>query len=299
MAGRLEGVYCWQLCHELNTFNAHADTKAELQHGPAICPFKRYAAVDRLGKVHTMRLRLLTGLLAIICMAPPALADGLSPWGVWSDGSELRKSKIQAYSLVPPPGASKLGMTPDQLAALKLAKPKVPAKPVELAQGGARPPIAGAAPAIVALDVDYAPGEVIIDTSGRMLYYMVSTKQAYAYPIAVGKQGFAWTGTETVSKIVDWPDWIPPEEMRQRKPSLPVRMTGGLNNPLGAKAIYLGSSLYRIHGTNDGTSIGTASSSGCFRMHNENVVHLASLVNEGTVVHVLKSLPRGAASQDI
>ena len=299
MAGRLEGVYCWQLCHELNTFSAHADTNAELQHGPGLCPFKRCTAGDRLGKVHTMRLRLLTGLLAIICMAPPALADGLSPWGMWSDGSELRKSKIQAYSLVPLPGASKLGMTPDQLAGLKLAKPKKSAKPVELAQGGARPPIAGAAPAIVALDVDYAPGEVIIDTSGRMLYYMVSTKQAYAYPIAVGKQGFAWTGTETVSKIVDWPDWIPPEEMRQRKPSLPVRMTGGLNNPLGAKAIYLGSSLYRIHGTNDGTSIGTASSSGCFRMHNENVVHLASLVNEGTVVHVLKSLPRGAASQDI
>ncbi len=245
-----------------------------------------------------MKLRMCVGLLAVFAMASPAVADGLSPWGVWSDGSQLKKSQAKATTFVPPPGASNLGMMPPT-ATLNPLKPNGPSKPVDLAQGGARPSISAKTPAIVALDVDYAPGEVIIDTSSRTLYFMVSSKQAYAYPIAVGKAGFAWTGTETVSKIVDWPDWMPPEEMRQRKPFLPIKMTGGVNNPLGAKAIYLGNSLYRIHGTNDGNSIGTAASSGCFRMHNAHVVHLASLVDAGTKVHVLKRLPKTARTQSI
>jgi len=114
-----------------------------------------------------------------------------------------------------------------------------------------------------------------------------------SYPIAVGREGFTWTGTEKVSKIVDWPDWLPPEEMRVRKPNLPLRMTGGIKNPLGVKAIYLGNTLYRIHGTNDAESIGEAASSGCFRMHNEHVVHLAKLIDATTTVHVLRRLPKG------
>lgn len=218
----------------------------------------------------------------LLGLVQPAAADSLSPWGVWSDGAQLRKSKIQSDFAQP----AMLGAQP----ALKAAKPAA------LAQGGGRPLIQAASPQAVAFNAEYAAGSVVIDTAGRKLYYVVSNGQAYAYPIAVGKQGFTWSGTEKVSKIVDWPDWIPPEEMRQRKPGLPLKMTGGINNPLGAKAIYLGSTLYRIHGTNDAGSIGTASSSGCIRMHNAHVVHLASLINAGTTVHVLKKLPKSAAA---
>lgn len=241
-----------------------------------------------------MKLRLYASVLAVMTMTSPAMADSLSAYGVWGEGSQLKKSKQQPSQFSLKPSPQKLGLT---ALALKPSKPKTPPKPVELAEGGAQPMIAGKAPAIVPLDVDYAPGEVIIDTSSRTLYYMVSTKQAYAYPIAVGKTGFTWSGTESVSKIVDWPDWMPPDEMRERKPELPIKMTGGISNPLGAKAIYLGTTLYRIHGTNAGDSIGTAASSGCFRMHNAHVVHLASLVNTGTVVHVLKRLPKGATAK--
>jgi lipoprotein-anchoring transpeptidase ErfK/SrfK len=159
-------------------------------------------------------------------------------------------------------------------------------------QGGGRPSISAKAPQTASFSNGFAPGSIVIDTAGRKLYYTLSQSAAYVYPIAVGKQGFAWTGVERVSRIEDWPDWIPPAEMRQRKPGLPVRMTGGLNNPLGAKAIYLGNTLYRIHGTNDSKSIGSASSSGCFRMHNEHVVHLAQHVNASTVVYVMKRLPK-------
>ena len=137
----------------------------------------------------------------------------------------------------------------------------------------------------------YAAGSVVIDTSGRALYYVLSDQKAYRYPIAVGREGFSWTGTEKVTRKAAWPDWRPPLEMRERDPRLPELMTGGLKNPLGAMAIYLGNSLYRIHGTNDARSIGTASSSGCFRMTNAHVTHLASLVGVGAAVHVLPRLP--------
>ena len=116
--------------------------------------------------------------------------------------------------------------------------------------------------------------------------------QALRYRISVGREGFTWTGTEAISKVVNWPDWYPPEEMRERDPSLPEHMSGGLRNPLGAKALYLGKTLYRIHGTNDPRSIGRAASSGCFRMLNGHVVDLASRVQTGTLVTVVDRLPR-------
>lgn len=157
--------------------------------------------------------------------------------------------------------------------------------------GGGQPRISAKAPPKVAFRSGYAPGSIVIDTAGRHLYYVLSTEAAYRYPIAVGKQGFAWSGTEKISRKVAWPDWIPPAEMRARKPGLPVRMSGGVRNPLGAMALYLGNTLYRIHGTNDASSIGTASSSGCIRMTNANVMHLASIADVGTTVYVLKRLP--------
>ncbi|RUO98111.1 L,D-transpeptidase [Hyphomicrobium sp.] len=164
------------------------------------------------------------------------------------------------------------------------------------ANGGPRPPIRAVAPPTVAFSGPYAPGSIVIDTSARKLYYVLTSNTAYAYPIGVGRQGFAWTGKEKVSRIADWPDWYPPAEMRQRQPGLPVRMLGGIRNPLGAKAIYLGNTLYRIHGTNEPKSIGTAASSGCFRMMNENVLHLASLVHVGTEVTIVRSLGGRIAS---
>ncbi|MCC7253408.1 L,D-transpeptidase [Hyphomicrobium sp.] len=202
----------------------------------------------------------------------PASAQGIGQYGLWGE----------------PPERSSRGVQPSFLG----AAPAVAGKSVALASGGARPSISARAPQTIAFQNGFQPGSIVIDTAGRKLYYTLSRSSAYVYPIAVGKQGFAWTGVERVSRIEDWPDWIPPAEMRQRMPKLPVRMTGGLRNPLGAKAIYLGNTLYRIHGTNDSKSIGSASSSGCFRMHNEHVVHLAKHVDAGTVVYVMRRLPK-------
>jgi lipoprotein-anchoring transpeptidase ErfK/SrfK len=162
-------------------------------------------------------------------------------------------------------------------------------------QGGPRPSISPVAPATVRFS-GYAPGSIVIDTGGRALYFVRSSGTAYRYAIAVGRQGFTWTGTQRVSRVAAWPDWHPPAEMRQRDPRLPVKMTGGLYNPLGAKAIYLGNTLYRIHGTNNARSIGSASSSGCFRMTNGNVMHLASMVQVGAQVHVMRRLPASVRS---
>ena len=118
---------------------------------------------------------------------------------------------------------------------------------------------------MVYLENNEPPGTVIVDTGGRKLYYVLPGKQAYAYPISVGRDGFTWTGTERISRIASWPSWTPPPDMRQRQPGLPITVSGGLINPLGAKALYLGNTIYRIHGTNNERSIGRASSSGCFR----------------------------------
>lgn len=161
--------------------------------------------------------------------------------------------------------------------------------------GGGQPHIAAVAPPKVSFPNSYGAGSIVIDTAGRRLYYVLSASTAYRYPIAVGKQGFTWSGTEKISKKVPWPEWRPPVEMRARKPGLPEHMAGGIRNPLGAMALYLGNTLYRIHGTNDVRSIGTAASSGCIRMTNGNVMHLASLAGVGTTVHVVKRLPAGMA----
>ena len=163
---------------------------------------------------------------------------------------------------------------------------------VIVSDGGAQPYIPPVAPPVVAFNYNYPPGSVVVDTGGRALYYVINMTRAYRYPIAVGKAGFAWTGIEKVSRVADWPDWNPPAEMRARKPELPERMSGGFRNPLGARAIYLGNTLYRIHGTNDPKSIGRAESSGCIRMLNQHAVHLGSLVSIGTEVHVVRALTR-------
>lgn len=162
----------------------------------------------------------------------------------------------------------------------------------DVLSGGARPDIAPIQPETVSFPSNYGAGSVVIDTRGRQLFYVLSSDRALRYPISVGRDGFQWSGTKQITRVANWPDWRPPEEMRERQPGLPKLMTGGVRNPLGAKALYLGSSLYRIHGTNSARTIGYAASSGCFRMLNGHVVHLARRVGVGTKVIVLKGLPQ-------
>lgn len=156
-----------------------------------------------------------------------------------------------------------------------------------LLTGGPRPSIAPEAPQIVSLSKSEPAGKIIIDTAGRRLYCALGDNRAYMYPISVGRDGFRWTGSHKVTRVQAWPSWHPPAEMRKREPGLPIKMEGGLRNPLGAKALYLGSTLYRIHGTNDPKTIGRAASSGCFRMMNKHVLHLATMAQVGTEVSVV------------
>ena len=159
-----------------------------------------------------------------------------------------------------------------------------------LMSGGARPQVLPKSPEVVSFPNKEAPGTVIIVNRRCKLYYTLSPTQAYEYPISIGRLGFTWTGTEKISRVVDWPDWRPPPEMLRREPGLPRKMTGGVDNPLGARALYLGSSLYRIHGTNNPRTIGHAASSGCFRMMNEHVMHLSGVTRIGTKVKVVENL---------
>ncbi|MBB4571090.1 lipoprotein-anchoring transpeptidase ErfK/SrfK [Rhizobium leucaenae] len=133
----------------------------------------------------------------------------------------------------------------------------------------------------------YEPGTIVISTKEKRLYFVLNDGTALKYGIGVGKQGFAWKGTQAISRKAEWPDWTPPKEMIARRPELPDHMDGGLNNPLGARALYLGSTLYRIHGTNEPNSIGKAVSSGCIRMANPDVMDLYGRVGVGTKVVVL------------
>jgi lipoprotein-anchoring transpeptidase ErfK/SrfK len=173
------------------------------------------------------------------------------------------------------------------------AEPRQRVSGGDVRNGGPRPEIAPQAPPIVAFAADFPAHSIVIDSGGRKLYYVLPDHRAYRYAISVGREGFGWSGTETISRKQAWPDWYPPPEMRERDPRLPEKMTGGLKNPLGAMALYLGQTLYRIHGTNDVKSIGRAESSGCFRMLNSAVLHLASLADIGTTVNVVAALPRG------
>ncbi len=129
-----------------------------------------------------------------------------------------------------------------------------------------------------------APGTVIISTAERRLYLVQPGGQAIRYGIGVGRPGFTWGGVKTISMKREWPNWTPPSQMLRRRPDLPRHMAGGINNPLGARAMYLGSSLYRIHGSDEPETIGQAVSSGCIRMTNADVEDLYQRVRVGTKV---------------
>jgi len=142
-------------------------------------------------------------------------------------------------------------------------------------------------PRIVDYHGPYSAGHIVIDTQQRFLYLVGDNGTARRYGVGVGKPGFEWAGTHKITRKAEWPDWRPPAEMRKRRPELPTFMAGGPENPLGARALYLGSTLYRIHGSNQPWTIGHAVSSGCIRMRNEDVMDLYQRVGVGTKVHVI------------
>ncbi|HEY1943365.1 MAG TPA: L,D-transpeptidase [Roseiarcus sp.] len=182
------------------------------------------------------------------------------------------------------------------------------ARPVSQPTGAARPVAAQPAMRTVALarqgdleaepseefrrqEVDYSgperPGAIIIDTPRKYLFLVLPGGRALRYGVGVGRPGFEWGGVKTVSRKAEWPGWTPPAEMRLRRPDLPDHMDGGPGNPLGARALYLGSSMYRIHGTNEPSTIGKNVSSGCIRMMNEDVIDLYDRVRVGAKVIVM------------
>jgi lipoprotein-anchoring transpeptidase ErfK/SrfK len=146
-------------------------------------------------------------------------------------------------------------------------------------------------PQFLRQEVDYpgreAPGTIIIDTPDKFLFYVEPHGRALRYGIGVGRPGFEWSGVKRVTRKAEWPDWTPPPQMLLRRPDLPAHMDGGPDNPLGARALYLGSSLYRIHGTNEPSTIGQNVSSGCIRMMNDDVIDLYNRVPVGAKVIVL------------
>ena len=137
-------------------------------------------------------------------------------------------------------------------------------------------------------------GTIVVDTAHTYLYLVLGNGKAMRYGIGVGRQGFTWSGVEKVAKMAEWPDWHPPEEMIERQPYLPRFMAGGEGNPLGARALYLGQTLYRIHGTNQPSTIGTFVSSGCIRLTNDDITDLYGRIKVGTRVVVLPNTQPGS-----
>ncbi|TNC15045.1 L,D-transpeptidase [Methylobacterium terricola] len=140
---------------------------------------------------------------------------------------------------------------------------------------------------LVPFNGGYAPGTIVVSTAERRLYLVLGDGMALRYGVGVGRPGFTWSGTKTITAKREWPSWTPPKEMLARRPDLPRYMAGGIDNPLGARAMYIGGTLYRIHGSNEPDTIGQAVSSGCIRMTNDDVTDLYSRVKVGAKVVVL------------
>jgi lipoprotein-anchoring transpeptidase ErfK/SrfK len=141
---------------------------------------------------------------------------------------------------------------------------------------------------VVNYSTKYSPGTIVIDSNERRLYFVMPDGKAMRYGVGVGRPGFDWAGTQTISRKQEWPTWTPPSQMLKRRPDLPRFMPGGPDNPMGARALYLGSTLYRIHGSNEPETIGQAVSSGCIRMLNEDVIDLYDRAKVGTRVVVAR-----------
>jgi lipoprotein-anchoring transpeptidase ErfK/SrfK len=230
-------------------------------------------------------------------------------------GRPVYPQDADTYAPPPPPGGVYGGAPPPPPGGVYgAAPPQYPGPQYPGQENAVRPPMSiGPDAAIAALPPDYQPetgpaqlppqfrrtqiefktkepaGTIIIDTPNTYLYLVLGNGKAMRYGIGVGREGFTWSGTERVSRMAEWPDWRPPPEMIDRQPYLPRFMAGGESNPLGARALYLGKTEYRIHGTNQPSTIGTFVSSGCIRLTNEDVSDLYSRVQVGTRVVVLPS----------
>ncbi|WP_420100794.1 L,D-transpeptidase [Bosea sp. (in: a-proteobacteria)] len=141
---------------------------------------------------------------------------------------------------------------------------------------------------IVDYPTKHRPGTIVVDTNERRLYYVLADGKAVRYGVGVGRPGFDWAGSHAITRKAEWPSWTPPSQMLKRRPDLPRHMAGGPDNPMGARALYLGSTLYRIHGSNEPETIGQAVSSGCIRMLNEDVIDLYDRAKVGTRVVVAR-----------
>lgn len=177
----------------------------------------------------------------------------------------------QGWRFAPPPGVTITSQRPRHALALQA---NMQVNPIYLRQ-------------VVPYPTNERSGTIVVDTSAHFLYFVLGDGRALRYGIGVARDGFEWSGTHRVSRKAEWPGWTPPAEMRKRQPGLPAHMEGGPNNPLGARALYLGSTLYRIHGTNEPWSIGQNVSSGCIRMVNDDVIDLYGRVQLNTKVVVL------------
>jgi lipoprotein-anchoring transpeptidase ErfK/SrfK len=214
--------------------------------------------------------------------APQMQAQTSSPSGAFGGG--FLEMLLTGHAASGPQSDAQPGHERDMTA---LAGPMAPASAVNPGPGAQHE----VDPMFHRQEVDYTgsqkPGTIVIDTKDKFLFLVEKSGKAMRYGIGVGREGFLWTGTEKISRKAEWPDWTPPPDMLKRRPDLPTHMDGGPENPLGARALYLGASLYRIHGTNEPNTIGTNVSSGCIRMMNEDVEDLYNRVGVGTTVVVM------------
>jgi len=194
---------------------------------------------------------------------------------------------IGTFAFAGPAAAAPVQLFPFIMSPPVQSAPPVQAAPSDDDEGTVRELPARFKRQVVNYATREAPGTIIIDTPNTYLYYVLGGGQAIRYGIGVGRDGFTWSGVQTITKKAEWPNWTPPAEMIARQPYLPRYMAGGPGNPLGARAMYLGGTIYRIHGTNAPHTIGTHVSSGCLRLTNEDVTDLYSRVNVGTKVIVL------------
>jgi lipoprotein-anchoring transpeptidase ErfK/SrfK len=241
----------------------------------------------RRGKKETLALPM-AGKVAVVAIAVAALGYGLlsRPASV----QPVRKPSARQAPLPPPLPARTSAPVPVPVPAPASA----PAPLVEIQK------TADAPGKLVRQVVDYvsheAPGTVVIDTGNTFLYLVLNGGQAMRYGIGVGREGFTWSGEQAVARKAEWPDWRPPADMLSRQPYLPRFMAGGPGNPLGARAMYLGETEYRIHGTNKPETIGKRVSSGCIRLTNEDVADLYERVKIGAKVVVLPAMQRNPAA---
>ena len=209
--------------------------------------------------------------LSLICAASPAVAN--------LDQPQFPFPFIFAPLLAPLAAAPQYHQPPQYPVSSRIEYEEEAASPAQ-----------SAAPTrqIVSYGGNQPAGTIVVNTAQRKLFYVLGGGRAVQYAVGVGREGFQWAGTQKITNKQEWPDWRPPEEMIKRRPDLPRYMAGGPHNPLGARALYLGGSLYRIHGSNEPDTIGQAVSSGCIRMLNEDVVDLYNRTKIGTQVVVLR-----------